>query len=44
LRQVAVTLVAFDMVTTQLPVPEHPPPLQPMKAAGPAPRAGFRSG
>jgi hypothetical protein len=32
LRHVAVTLVALDMVTTQLPVPEQPPPLQPMKA------------
>jgi hypothetical protein len=29
---VAVTLVARDIVTTQLPVPEQPPPLQPMKA------------
>lgn len=26
------TLVALDIVTTQLPVPEQPPPLQPMKA------------
>jgi hypothetical protein len=27
----AVTLFAASMVTVQLPVPEHPPPLQPWK-------------
>jgi hypothetical protein len=36
---VALTLVAFDMVTTQLPVPEQPPPLQPMNAVPKAGRA-----
>ena len=29
---VAVTVVAAESVTTQLPVPVHPPPLQPVKA------------
>src|SRR2546425_9172132 len=37
--KVAVTVVAAESVTTQAPVPEHPPPLQPLKielAAGAA--------
>src|SRR5436309_8496074 len=29
--KVAVTVVAVETVTTQVPVPEHPPPLQPLK-------------
>src|SRR5438034_679532 len=29
--KVAVTVVAAETVTTQVPVPEHPPPLQPLK-------------
>jgi hypothetical protein len=29
--KVAVTDLAADMVTTQVPVPEHPSPLQPVK-------------
>ena len=29
--KVAVTVVAAESVTTQVPVPEHPPPAQPMK-------------
>ena len=29
--KVAVTVVAADIVTVQEPVPEHPPPLQPLK-------------
>jgi len=38
---VAVTVVAAETVTAQVPVPEHPPPLQPLKvepAAGVAVR------
>src|SRR2546426_10882393 len=37
--KVAVTVVAAETVTVQVPVPEHPPPLQPLKvepAAGAA--------
>ena len=34
--KVAVTDVAAFMVTKQVPVPEHPPPLQPAKVEPPA--------
>ena len=30
-EKVPVTVVVADMVTVQEPVPEHPPPLQPVK-------------
>ena len=33
--KVAVTVVAAESVTTQVPVPEHPPPLQPVKVEPP---------